>query len=116
MKKKFKSAYLLLSSILISLVSLPFAFAKSATGAKLFCHPSDSRKKSLTVSEPVSVVKSVYDSLHLKITGLSHQAFDYAKKGFEKLAQQGKLNNNSIVAIAGFQFAQHEEKIICVGH
>lgn len=110
MKKKFKSFYLLLSSILVSLVSLPFAFAKSAAGAKLFSHSSDSGK-STPASEPASVVKSVYDSLHLKITGLSHQAFDYAEKGFEKLAQQGKLNNNSIVAIADFSLPSTKKRL-----
>jgi hypothetical protein len=67
MKKKFKGAYLLLSSIFVSLISLPFAFAKSATGTKLFFQPNESVKKSTTVSAgPIPVVKSVYDSLHLQ--------------------------------------------------
>src|SRR5258706_8963802 len=103
MKRKFKSAYLLLSSIFVSIISLPFAFAKSATGAKLFLQPNDSVKRSIAVSTgPTPSVKSVYDSLHLRISGLSRQAFDYAKKGLEKLTLQGKLNNNPIVTISHF--------------
>src|SRR5438552_782125 len=112
MKKKFKSAYLLLSSIFVSLISLPFAFAKSATGAKLFFQPEKSVKESATGTMGLTpVVKSVYDSLHLKIAGLSHQAFDYAKKGLEKLTQEGKVNNNSIVAIADFSLPSKEKRL-----
>jgi hypothetical protein len=112
MKKKFKSAYLLLSSILVSIISLPFVFAKSATGTKLFFQPADSTKKSATVSMGLTpVVKSVYDSLHLKISGLSQQAFDYAKKGLEKLTQEGKVNNSSIVTIADFSLPSTEKRL-----
>jgi len=112
MKRKFKSAYLLLSSIFVSLISLPFAFAKSATGAKLFLQPNDSVKRSIAVSTgPTPSVKSVYDSLHLRISGLSRQAFDYAKKGLEKLTLQGKLNNNSIVTIADFSLPSKEKRL-----
>jgi hypothetical protein len=112
MKKKFKSAYLLLSSILVSLISIPFAFAKSATGAKLFLQPNDSVKKSAAVSVgPTPVIKSVYDSLHLKISGLSRQAFEYAKKGLEKLTEQGRVNNSSIVAIADFSLPSTSKRL-----
>jgi hypothetical protein len=112
MKKKFKSAYLLLSSILVSLISLPFAFAKSATGSKLFFQSNSSVKEAATGTMALTpVIKSVYDSLHLRISGLSRQAFDFAKKGLEKLTQQGKLNNSSIVAIADFSLPSTEKRL-----
>ena len=46
MKKKIKGLYFLISSVVIGLLHLPFAFAKAATGNKLFYHPPvDSAKK-----------------------------------------------------------------------
>jgi hypothetical protein len=112
MKKKLKSAYIILTSILVYIIHLPFAFAKSATGTKLFFQPADSVKKTASISIGLSpVVKSVYDSLHLKISGLSQQAFDYAKKGLEKLTQQGKVINSSIVAIADFSLPSKEKRL-----
>ena len=109
--KKLKTVYLLLSSLFVFIISLPFALAKSATG-KLFFHSPDTGKKSVAATiEPLSGIKSVYDSLHLKIAGLSQQAFDYAKKGLEKLTQQGKVNNNSIVAIADFSLPSTQKRL-----
>ena len=103
MKKKFKGFYLLISSIVIGILHLPFAFAKSATGNKIFFHPSDSLKSSVAkTAEPLPVFKSAYDSLHLELSGLSQQAFEYAKKGLEKLIDQGRLLNDSIISIIDF--------------
>ena len=87
MKQRFKSFYLLVSSVVIGLLHLPFAFAKSATGAKLFFHaPADPILKTSSVADPlVPVLRSVYGSLHLSLKGLSQQAFDYAKQGLSIL-------------------------------
>jgi hypothetical protein len=49
-----------------------------------------------------SSVKSVYDSLHLDLNGLSRQAFVYARKGWQKLLNQGRLLNDSVMAIVDF--------------
>jgi hypothetical protein len=52
MKKKFKGFYLLISSIVIGLLHLPFSFAKSATGSKLFYHPPvDSTAKTTVIMQ-----------------------------------------------------------------
>ena len=53
MKKKFKGFYLLISSVVIAILHLPFAFAKSATGNKLFFHPpADSAVKTIVDTKP----------------------------------------------------------------
>ena len=113
MKKKFKGFYLLISSIVIALLHLPFAFAKSATGAKLFYHPPvDSFKKMNMASAPlVPAIQSVYDSLHLNLKGLSQQAFDYAKKGLNKLIAEGKLLNDSIISIIDFSEPSNKKRL-----
>jgi len=40
--------------------------------------------------------------LHLDLSGLSRQAFVYAKKGWQKLVEQGRLVNDSVMAIVDF--------------
>ena len=105
MRKKFKGFYLLISSIIIGLLHLPFAFAKSATnGASRFFHtPVDSSGNGYSSSPDfIPSMKSVYDSLHLNLAGLSQQAFEYAKLGFNKLMEEGRLLNDSIISIIDF--------------
>ena len=116
MKKKFKGFYLLISSVVIGLLHLPFAFAKSATGAKLFFHPpADSAKKiNLTSPPPAPSLCSVYDSLHLSLKGLSQQAYDYARQGFNKLLAEGRLLNDSIISIIDFSQPSNMKRLFII--
>jgi hypothetical protein len=119
MKKKFRGFYLIISSFIIAVLHLPFAFAKSASaGAKfLWKAMEDSLPIEPTKAifiEPAMVGKSVYDSLHHQLTGLSHQAFDYAKKGFDKLVAEGKLLNDSLIAIADFSQPSNIKRLFVV--
>jgi hypothetical protein len=100
-KKSIKGLYLILSSLFISLISLPFAFAKSTTH-RLFSHPVISTTPNVDSSKSMFSVKSVYDSLQLNMAGLSRQAFEYAQKGWQKLIDQGRVFNQSIIAIVDF--------------
>lgn len=113
MKKKVKGFYLLVSSIVIGILHLPFAFAKSATGNKLFYYPpADSTAKNTVPATPVMPgLKSVYDSLHLNLKGLSQQAFDFAKQGLNRLIEEGKLLNDSIVSIVDFSKPSSEKRL-----
>lgn len=116
MKKKFRGFYLLISSIGIGLLHLPFVFAKSAAGSKIFyAQPADSTTKIIVESRPfVSSLKSVYDSLHLEMKGLSQQAFDYAKEGFDKLMREGKLVNSSIISIVDFSLPSNKKRLFII--
>jgi L,D-transpeptidase catalytic domain len=113
MKKKFKGFYLIVSSFVIAILHLPFAFAKSATGTKIFFHPpADSTTKTTVNADPiVPALKSVYDSLHLNLKGLSQQAFDFAKQGLQKLIEEGKLLNNSIISIVDFSQPSNQKRL-----
>ncbi len=113
MKKKFKGFYLIVSSFVIAILHLPFAFAKSATGTKLFFHPpADSAAKNTVSAAPVLPSgRSVYDSLHLSLKGLSQQAFDFAKQGLQKLIEEGKLLNDSIISIIDFSQPSNQKRL-----
>lgn len=113
MKKRLRSLYFLITSVFIGILHVPFAFAKSASGTKLFLAPvSDSPAKATTDSLLLAPsVRSVYDSLRLDLKGLSHEAFDYAKKGFERLLQEGRLVNDSIISIVDFSRPSSEKRL-----
>ena len=112
MKKTLKGIYLLISSVVISLLHLPFAFAKTGSANKLFYRPVISTTHVLPDSSIlISPVKSVYDSLQLEFAGLSRKAFDYALQGYEKLISQGKLINQSIIAIVDFSQSSSQKRL-----
>ena len=107
MKRTLKGFYLLVSSLFITLLHLPLAFAKPILGNKLTARPvvSATPLPSPTPNSAdnfFSTRKSVYDSLHLDLSGLSRQAFIYAQKGWQKLIRQGRVLNQSVMAIIDF--------------
>ena len=117
MQKKIKSFYLILSSFVIAILHLPFAFAKPSTGNKSLLRPvSDSTNRTTSGGlDPVSSgVKSVYDSLHLDLKGLSREAFEYAKQGLQKLVGQNKVANNSVVTIADFSLQSNKKRLFII--
>lgn len=104
MKQQLKGFYLFVSSIVIALLHLPFSFAKSAVQ---FVNPASPAPVSTNLPLPGPspfpvMMPSVYDSLHLDLSGLSQQAFDYAKKGLNSLLEKGQLMNDSIISIVDF--------------
>lgn len=112
MKKRFKAFYLLVSSLIIGILHLPFAFAKSATGHRFSYHPAKNTGRLPSDSlQLLPAARSVYDSLHLGFKGLSQDAFNYAKKGFDKLAEEGRLINDSIISIIDFSRPSSEKRL-----
>lgn len=111
--KRVKAFYLFITSLVIGILHIPFAFAKSATGSKLFFHPP-ARSAGNHPSDSLlmgPVVRSVYDSLQLHFRGLSRDAFDYAKKGFDRLLEEGRLLNDSIISIIDFSKPSSEKRL-----
>lgn len=106
--KNLKGFYLIVSSLFIAVMHFPFAFAKTHFYRKLVPEPAASVATPVPLPAPAPgpgfgpMAKSVYDSLHLNMSGLSRQAFDYARKGWEKLVDQGRITNESVMAIVDF--------------
>ena len=113
MQKKFRSLYFLLSSIVITLLHLPFVFAKSASQSRVLGDSANAATIELP-ADPTMAAKSVYDSLHLQVTGLSRQAYEYAKKGFDKLVAQGKVLNNSVLSIVDFSQPSSKKRLYII--
>jgi hypothetical protein len=112
MKKKLKGFYLILSSILICFLHLPIAFGKKSTFSLQSLSHSD--KTATRSNEPVELItshRSVYDSLHLEIAGLSKKAFDLAQKGFYKIERQGRLANDSVLSIIDFSQSSDKKRL-----
>jgi hypothetical protein len=118
MLKQLKGFYLMASSVVITLLHLPFAFAKSASSLAV-PHPTpapqaeESRIAPLPMPAPapIKALPSAYDSLRLQLRGLSSEAFEYAKKGFTKLVQANRLANDSIISIIDFTQSSSEKRL-----
>jgi len=111
MKKKLKGFYFLVSSILIGILHLPFALAKSATGNREFKLMPATLRSDIPAPAPiVPGLKSVYDSLELNLKGLSQEAYEYARQGFYHLLEQGRLANDSIISIIDFSLPSNQKR------
>lgn len=116
MKKRLRAFYLLISSVVISILHFAFAIPKaigSATGNKFLLHPSTgSPVKGPSDSLQVFPgIRTVYDSLQLNLKGLSREAFEYAKLGFDRLLEEGRLMNDSIISIIDFSKPSSEKRL-----
>lgn len=116
MKNKIRGIYLFISSVFIGLFHLTFAFAKSATGNRFMNSPvagstTGVPSDSLLLYPSTPAARSIYDSLQLQFRGLSQEAFNYAKKGFDRLLEQGKLINDSIISIIDFSLPSSEKRM-----
>lgn len=116
-KLQLKKLYIYISSFFIFLLHLPFVFAKSRPQDHNTL--ADSKKDTLYANTLVSHLKgtlgsvagNLYDSLHLNLLGLSHQAFDYAVKGYNQLVMAGKLANDKILSIVDFSEASNKKRL-----
>ncbi len=120
MKKTLKGFYLLISSLCITLLYLPLSFAKQVSGNRLTPRPvvaaapvplPSPAPLPVIADESISTAKSVYDSLQLNVAGLNRQAFNYAKKGWKKLVSQGRVINDSVMAIIDFSQASDHKRL-----
>ena len=113
MKNKFRGAYLLLSSILIYLLHLPFSFAKSGSGVKSATLANHAAAMPVTDNSAMAPAV-LYDSLQKNVPGLSRHAFEMAIKGMEKLSDKGRIENESIISIADFSQPSTQKRLYVI--
>jgi len=112
-KRKVKSFYLFISSLLIGLFSFPFAFAKTVEKrSKQLLHSVVDSSDYLSSLKPTVV--SVYDSLHMNISGINRVVFELAQKGFDKLREQGFLLNDNIISIIDFSMPSSAKRLFII--
>lgn len=102
-----------LVAFLIYLLHLPLGFARSVGKIKdingLF--KKDDRTLITGHNPAEEKTLSVYDSLHLDLSGLNRKAFDMARKGFLKLIAQGRTVNDSILTIVDFSQPSRNKRL-----
>ena len=112
MKKPIKNNTLIFTFLCISLLHLSFAFSEPVFDNEGLAIPVGSAQNtSIDSGKLETLQKSVYDSLQLNISGLSRQAFDYAKKGWDNLCSQGKLENQAVIAIVDFSQPSNKKRL-----
>lgn len=57
---------------------------------------------------------ALYDSLHLGVSGLSKQAFDYAVTGYNYLLSQGKIKNDGVLSIVDFSLPSSAKRLFVI--
>ncbi|MGZ8558280.1 MAG: murein L,D-transpeptidase catalytic domain family protein [Chitinophagaceae bacterium] len=103
---------IIITSLFLSLLHLSFAFTKPIVSNGDGAKPGISMHNGVSgQGDLVSLHKSVYDSLQLGIAGLNRQAFNYAKKGWDKLRSQGKLENQSVITIVDFSQPSNKKRL-----
>jgi hypothetical protein len=118
-KRALKGFYLVLSSLFLTLIHLPFSFAKLGSGnltksdavVAATASPTPAPAPMPSMSKGFFSMKSVYDSLRLDVSGLSRQAYDYALQGWQKLIDQGKVFNQSVMAIVDFSQSSDHKRL-----
>lgn len=114
MKNRLKRFYFFIIAVVIAILHWPVAFAKSPLTFSTFLPSKDSSGTPIDSSFLIAEHLSLYDSLQLSLQGLSEDAFNYAKKGFDKLLAEGKLLNTSILSIVDFSLPSTKKRLFII--
>jgi L,D-transpeptidase catalytic domain len=109
-KKNHKGLFLALFILVVTSFHLTTAFTRSSTSIKSY-HSMTMDPDSLRAISLSNRNVSLYDSLHLDLMGLNPSAFNYARKGWEKLVGQGKLDKQSLVTIVDFSQSSSHKRL-----
>jgi hypothetical protein len=113
-QRKMRSVYLFITSMVIALLSFPFAFAKKVENrSRRIVNTAIENSSNYLVALPPTIM-SVYDSLQLNISGLNRRAFEMAEAGFQKLKEKGEFLNDSIISIIDFSLPSTEKRLYVV--
>ena len=108
MKTPLKNLFLIAAPIFAGVICMGFGFEKSAP---ISGHTVASVIKAELDPGRSLKAAAVYDSLELDMAGLKREAFDLAVKGWEKLKSEGKLGNESVLAIGDFSQSSSRKRL-----
>lgn len=109
MKKPLKNLSLIATPLFACLLCIVFGFAKSNSSSG--STPASATSVNRDSVDYFATASLVYDSLQLDLAGLKREAFDYAIKGWDKLKSEGKLQNESVLAIADFSQSSDKKRL-----
>lgn len=95
----------------LPVIFFSFLFAdhvSSSTG------PVKAIKKASPAINTAASALMVYDSLQLNGLGLSQEAFTYGIQGFQYLLEQGRLKNDSVIAIVDFSLPSSQKRLFVI--
>ncbi len=99
--------------LLHAVAILPLSLLLSATTKTSVVRVSPSSNIEINTISKKSTA-NLYSDWNLKKSGLSKNAFDYAKKGFDNLVKHGKLLKSSILTIVDFSKASNQKRFFIV--
>jgi hypothetical protein len=108
MKKTFALTVLIMSLSLIF-----FSFSKATKNTIIVSHATSQVDSTAAVAETDAVKilsTSMYDNLHLQDAGLSQDAMYYAVKGYEKLKENGQVENNRYLTIVDLSQSSRKKR------
>jgi hypothetical protein len=108
-KSGLRKFTVLVLSIVFSLITLPIAFSKPVI---LLTIPANSNELPALITE--NTLSNLYVSLNLSEKGLSHDAFNYAVKGFSYLKSKGKILNENILTIVDFTLSSTRKRLFII--
>jgi len=112
-----KKTYLLTALIMLGSLVL-FSFATSATNTLVLSTTSkplaDSTVETHYANRIDSISSVLYDTLHLDQLGLSPEAVQYAVKGYEKLIEEGAVNNDKYLTIVDLSQSSRRKRFYII--
>lgn len=112
---KLKRVYLFFATAFIFMLHLPFGFSKTykVNWAESIIKTSAGMEDN-TAKGYVAQMEMLYDSLNLEGKGLSHDAFELALKGYDKLLNSGKIKREGIITIADFSKSSAKKRLFVI--
>ncbi len=113
---RLKRVYLFFATAFIFMLHLPFGFSKTnkVDYAKSLVENTVKISEVSTSGSYAAQMEVLYDSLNLEERGLSHDAFDLAVTGYEKLVNTGKIKREGIITIADFSKSSAKKRLFVI--
>jgi hypothetical protein len=108
---------LFLTVLILSLSLVFFSFAKATKNGEIPASNINDHDSVAVVAERDAakiLSQTIYDSLQLGSVGLSHEAVDYAVKGYEKLLQKGVVTNDQYLTIVDLSQSSRKKRFYII--